>query len=113
MFILAESATERHDHCVEVIDPTVELAGQELRKVVAYCMEYGRMLIGYHGGDDRMAERQITGGMILAALRGSLRTDQCVAGKWRYLARKNDVEVCFTFDVDEDGNLLVTVMRKG
>jgi len=115
MFLLAESATERHDYCVEVIDPTVELAGQKLREVVAYCMEYGRMLIGYHGGDDRMAERQITGGMILAALRGSLRTDQCVAGKWRYLARKNDVEVCFTFDVDEDGNLLVivTVMRKG
>jgi len=52
------------------------------------------MLIGYHGGDDRMAERQITGGMILAGLRGSLRTDQCVAGRWRYLARKNDVEVC-------------------
>jgi hypothetical protein len=76
------------------------------------------MLIGYRGGDDRMAERQITGGMILAALRGSLRTDQCVAGKWRYLARKNDVEICFTFDEDEDededGNLLVivTVMRK-
>jgi hypothetical protein len=99
---------------MEAIDPTVELTGRQLREVVTYCTEYGRMLIGYHGGDDRMAERQITGGMILAALRGSLRTDQCVAGKWRYLARKNDVEVCFTFDVDEDGNLLVivTVMRK-
>ncbi len=54
------------------------------------------------------------GHLVVAALRGSLRTDQCVAGKWRYLARKNDVEVCFTFDVDDDGNLLVivTVMRK-
>lgn len=100
---------------MEVIDPAVELAGQRLREVVVHCIEYGRTLVGYHGGDDRMAERQITGGMILAALRGSLRTDQCVAGKWRYLARKNDVEVCFTFDGDEDGNLLVilTVMRKG
>jgi hypothetical protein len=51
----------------------------------------------------------------MTALRGSLRTDQRVAGKWRYLARKNDVEVCFTFDVNEDGNLLVivTVMREG
>jgi hypothetical protein len=62
-----------------------------------------------------MAERDITGGEILAALRGgSLRTDQCVAGTWRYLARKNDVEVCFCFEVDEDGNalIIVTVMRK-
>lgn len=51
----------------------------------------------------------------MTALRGSLRTDQRVVGKWRYLARKNDVEVCFTFDVNEDGNLLVivTVMREG
>jgi hypothetical protein len=99
---------------MDAMDPAVELTGQELREVIGQCVEYGRILIGYHGGDDRMAERQITGGMILAALRGSLRTDQCVAGTWRYLARKNGVEVCFTFDVDEDGNLLVivTVMRK-
>lgn len=45
---------------------------RSLREVVAYCIEYGRTLIGYHGGDDRIAKRQITGGMILAALRGSL-----------------------------------------
>jgi hypothetical protein len=63
----------------------------------------------------RMEERNITGGQILAALRsGALRTDSCVAGRWRYLARKNEVEVCFTFDVDDDGSLLVlvTVIRK-
>jgi hypothetical protein len=60
-----------------------------------------------------MEERHITGGQILAALRGSLRTDSCVAGKWRYIGRKNDIEVCFTFDVDDEGNLLViiTLMR--
>jgi hypothetical protein len=62
-----------------------------------------------------MGERHVTGGQILAALRGILRTDQCVAGRWRYLGRKNDVEVCFTFDVDEEGNLLlvVTIMKDG
>ena len=63
----------------------------------------------------RMEERDITGGEIIAALqRGILRTDSCVAGKWRYLARKQAVEVCFTFDVDDEGNLLVlvTVIRK-
>jgi hypothetical protein len=38
-----------------------------------------------------------------------LLTDSCVAGKWRYLARKNDIEVCFTFDADEEGNLLILV----
>lgn len=62
-----------------------------------------------------MEERHITGGEIIAALvRGGLRTDSCVAGKWRYLARKRDVEVCFTFDIDDEGNLLVivTVIRK-
>lgn len=98
-----------------MIDPAVELVGQALRDVILHCIEWGRTVIGYHDGQDRMAERNITGGQILAALsRGSLRTDQCVAGRWRYLARKNDVEVCFTFDVDDEGNLLiiVTVMRK-
>jgi len=62
-----------------------------------------------------MAQRDISGGEILAALRsGSLAVDQCVVGVWRYLARKHDVEVCFCFDTDDDGNVVVvvTLMRK-
>ena len=94
---------------VEVIDPFEELAESKLREVVEHCIEWGRTSIGYHGGDDRMAERHITGGQILAALRGVLKTSSCVAGKWRYSGRKNGVEVIFTFDVDDEGNLLVIV----
>lgn len=100
---------------MEAIDPTEHLQGQRLRDVILYCVEFGKLRIGYHGGQDRMAERSITGGEILNALEsGALSTDQCVAGVWRYLARKNDVEVCFCFDTDEDGNVLivVTVIRK-
>ena len=98
-----------------IVDPSVELVGQALRDVILHCIERGRTVIGFHDGQDRMAERNITGGQILAALAsGALRTDQCVAGCWRYLVRKHDVEVCFTFDGDDEGTLLVivTVMRK-
>jgi hypothetical protein len=97
---------------MEVMDPNEELTGEALRVVVERCTEYGRIVLAIHAGE-RMEERHITGGQILAALRGSLRTDSCVAGKWRYIGRKNDIEVCFTFDVDDEGNLLViiTLMR--
>lgn len=90
--------------------------GQTSGKIVVHCIECGRTIIAPHDGADRMAERRITGMEIESALRsGALQTDQCAAGKWRYLARRNDVEVCFTFDVDDEGNMLiiVTVMRKG
>ena len=62
-----------------------------------------------------MHERHVSAPEIETTLRtGSHSTDSCVAGKWRYCARRNDLEVIFTFDVDEEGNLLVvvTVMRK-
>lgn len=97
---------------VEVIDPNEELTGAALRVVVEHCTEYGRLVLPVHAGE-RMEERRITGGQILAALHGRLRTDSRVAGKWRYVGRKHDIEVCFTFDVDDEGNLLVivTVMR--
>ncbi|HEX4419685.1 MAG TPA: DUF4258 domain-containing protein [Kofleriaceae bacterium] len=94
--------------------PTQELTGPALRDVIVYLIEYGRVNMPEHAGL-RMEERNITGGEILTALRrGVLRTDSCVAGKWRYLARRSDVEVCFTFDIDDDGNLLVlvTVIRR-
>lgn len=56
-----------------------------------------------------MAERRITGGQILAALRGSLRTESCDAGVWRYRGTKNGISVIFCFELDEDGNMLVIV----
>ena len=101
---------------MELIDPTVEMSSDALRKVIEHCIEFGRTLIGYHGGDDRMAERGFTGAEIHnTLLKGRLATDQCVAGKWRYLATHRDAATCFTFDVDDDGNMLVivTLIRKG
>ena len=94
---------------VDVVDPFEELAEEKLREVIADCIEWGRTVIGWHGGQDRMAERHITGGQILAALRGRLRTESCVVGKWRYCGSKNGINVIFTFDTDDEGNLLVIV----
>lgn len=103
-----------------LLDPYKEMTGRGLRKVVIDCLDNGLILIPQPSGkrshaEDRMDERDVSAPEIESALRsGALSTDSCVAGKWRYLARKSDVEVVFTFDVDEDGNLLVvvTVMRK-
>lgn len=99
---------------MEPVDPSTELTGAALREVVDYCIEWGRTVIGYHQGQDRMAERHITGGQILAALRGVLSTESCNAGTWRYSGRKNDICVIFTFDVDDDGNrlIIVTIIRE-
>jgi hypothetical protein len=91
-----------------------------LRDVVVDCLDSGRILIPRSDGrrshaEDRMDERHITAPEIEAVLRSGVhRTDSCVAGKWRYGARKNHLEVIFTFDLDDEGNLLVivTVMRK-
>jgi hypothetical protein len=97
-----------------VIDAYVELKGLDLRAAIEWCLEGGGTVsIGWHGGQDRMAERGVSGGQILAALRGVLRTNSCEAGRWRYIGRANDVEVVFTFETDEDGQMLivVTVMR--
>jgi hypothetical protein len=62
-----------------------------------------------------MEEQQVSAQEIESTLRrGVHTTTSCVAGKWRYCARRNGIEVVFTFDVDDEGNLLVvvTVMRK-
>ena len=72
---------------MEIIAPYEELTGEALRVVVEHCTEHGRIILSVHAGE-RMEERHITGGQILAALRGTLRTDQCVAGRWRYIGRK-------------------------
>ena len=39
---------------VDVVDPFEELTEEKLREVVAYCIEWGRTVIGWHGGQDRM-----------------------------------------------------------
>ena len=101
---------------MEALNPREELKGQALRAAILWCLDGGgRVEIGYHDGQDRMAERNITGGQILASLRsGALTTTNASAdGTCRYLARKNDVEVCFCFEVDDEGNVLVivTLMR--
>lgn len=101
---------------VDPIDPTVEVKGEDLRKIVCYLVEWGRMAIGYHQGQDRMAERGFTGGEIINTLtKGHLTTSSCVFGNWRYLATRGDAQIIFTFDVDDDGNMLVivTLIRKG
>ena len=63
-----------------------------------------------------MDERDVSVAEIFVALRaGALHTDECVAGTWRYLASRADLDVCFTLDVDDRGNALivVTVIRRG
>lgn len=102
------------------IDPYKEMIGRRLRNVVIQCLDNGSVLIPLASGErshaqHRMDERSVTAPEIESALRGgTLKTSSCVAGKWRYLARKGNVEVVFTFDVDDDGDLLVvvTVIRK-
>ena len=123
IYFLADSARLPILVAVEQVDPTEELTGQCLRDLILWCIEWGKLDIGYdlekdkqvgHGGQDRMAERSITGGQIVAALsRGTLRTDGRSGLKWRYLARKNAVEVSFMFDLDDEGNVLIilTVMN--
>jgi hypothetical protein len=80
---------------METIDPCEELSAEQLREVVEYCIEWGRTRIGWHQGQDRMAERKITGGQIVAALRGALRTESCDAGVWRYRGSKNGIHIIF------------------
>lgn len=53
---------------------------------------------------------ELVGPQIEATLRnGALASESCDAGAWRYRAAKQGVVVIFTFDIDDDGNLLVVV----
>lgn len=101
------------------VDPYKELVGRGLRNVVLACLAQGLILLPQRSGarshaEERMDERHVTAPEIENVLRsGALTSSGCVARKWRYLARRAGIEVVFTFDVDDDGNLLVvvTVMR--
>ena len=101
---------------MQVIDPTKMLTGSALRELILWCIDGGgRMVMDDHDGEDRMEERSVTGAEILGALRsGSLQPASAPQGNWRYIARRNDVEVVFTFDVDDEGNtlIIITVIRR-
>ncbi|HEY4243797.1 MAG TPA: hypothetical protein VGM88_28485 [Kofleriaceae bacterium] len=78
--------------------------------MIEWCLEWGRIRIGYHDGDDRMAERNFTGLEIQNTLtRGSLRTESCNAGTWIYAATRRDAEIIFCFTIDDEGNRIVVV----
>ncbi|MEO8704859.1 MAG: hypothetical protein ABI867_32705 [Kofleriaceae bacterium] len=97
------------DAAIGAIDPTVEMGASELRIVVRVLLESGRVSIPVYAGR-RMTQRSVTTPQIEAALRsGKLGTESCDAGTWRYRAARQGVSVIFTFDTDDEGNLLVVV----
>jgi Domain of unknown function (DUF4258) len=92
-----------------LIDPTRELSVSELRVAVRLLLESGRLSLPVYA-NRRMEQRNVTAPQIEAALRnGRLATESCDAGIWRYRASRTDVVVIFTFDSDDEGNLLVVV----
>ena len=94
---------------MNAIDPAVELVGRTLRTVVIALLEAGRVSLPVHT-TERMDERHVTAPQIEIALRsGALASESCDGGTWRYRATRQGVVVIFTFDTDEDGNLLVVV----
>jgi hypothetical protein len=103
-----------------VIDPYQEMKGRGLRETIIDCLDHGRILLprmdgGRSHAQQRMEERHVSAPEVESTLRKGVHvTSSCDAGKWRYCARRNDVEIIFTFDHDDEGNLLVvvTVMRK-
>ncbi len=89
--------------------PAVELVGRTLRTVVIALLEAGRVSLPVHPSE-RMDERHLTAPQIETALRsGALASEGCNGGTWRYRATRQGVVVIFTFDTDDDGNLLVVV----
>jgi hypothetical protein len=91
------------------IDPSVELIGAELRHAVIAMLDGGRISLPTYA-KGRMDQRHVTAPQIEAALRsGALSTESCDTGTWRYRATRQNVVVIFTFDVDDEGNLLIVV----
>lgn len=94
---------------MNAIDPAVEMVGRTLRTVVIALLEAGRVSLPIHASE-RMEERHLTAPQIETALRsGALASESCDGGTWRYRATKQGVVVIFTFDSDDDGNLLIVV----
>ena len=95
---------------LEPHDPSVELTGAELRELVLALLELGNVDIPQSHAVPRMDERRITAPQIEACLKsGILSTEGLVYESWRYRATGRGITVIFTFDVDDEGNLLVVV----
>jgi hypothetical protein len=93
------------------IDPFEELIGRDLKEAVLFCLAQSWISFNEDHAQQRMEERAVTTVQIEATLRsGALRTDgQGRDGAWRYAATGRGIEVIFTFDVDDDGTLLVVI----
>lgn len=104
---------------VEVIDPSQELAPKPLRELIEALLEQGRISLGVapRGSGDprshaeqRMDERFITAEQIRQTLlKGRLNTESLERGSWRYCATRQGIRVIFTFDQDDEGNVLVVI----
>lgn len=92
------------------IDPVAELVGGSLRDAVVYCLEAGRVSLEETHARERMNERRVTAPLIEAVLRsGALRTEGFGRDSWRYSATGRGITVIFTFDIDDEGALLVVI----
>lgn len=75
-----------------------------------YCLELGRISLEESHARERMNERRVTAPQIEGVLRsGALRTEGFVRESWRYGATARGITVVFTFDVDDEGALLVVI----
>ncbi|HSK00135.1 MAG TPA: hypothetical protein VK932_02795 [Kofleriaceae bacterium] len=92
------------------IDPVAELTGGDLREAVVYCLEIGRISLEERHTRERMIERRVTAPQIEGVLRsGALRSEGLGRDSWRYSAAARGVVVVFTFDIDDEGALLVVI----
>jgi hypothetical protein len=92
------------------IDPIVELTGGSLRDAVVFCLEIGRISLEETHARDRMNERRVTAPQIEGVLRsGALRTEGFGRDSWRYSATGRGIVVIFTFELDDEGALLVVI----
>jgi hypothetical protein len=96
---------------MEAIDPAKELVGKHLRTVILACIDAGRVSLNEAHAKERMDERSVTAPEIESALvGGALKTELLDRdGCWRYCATRKDLRVIFTFDVDDEGNMLVVI----
>ena len=104
---------------MEVIDPSQELAPKPLRELIEALLEQGRISLGVaprgsvdprSHAEQRMDERFITAEQIRQTLlKGRLNTESLERGSWRYCATRQGIRVIFTFDQDDEGNVLVVI----
>lgn len=94
----------------EPADPSIELTGSDLRNLVITVIESNSISFPIQHAAPRMKERNVTAPQIVGVLRsGALSTEGFTGGSWRYRAVARGITVIFTFDIDDDGNVLVVV----